>query len=191
MKLGGEELDENKIKLLNLGPKFVPTENRKRPYMDIIVLFYLFFIFWNINTVLIQRYTISVTWNKTKIILQEARKCGKFEEASMAYHREPQKLSVQTTEVFALDLEREGKFSVAESLWQNISRIITKDLKKKDKSNLSFAERKAVTEMKHDKNISTYPFDKGTGLVVIKKEDAIQRIEEQIRKSKVIDNDPI
>ena len=45
--------------------------------------------------------------------------------------------------------------------------------------------------MKHDKNISTYPFDKGTGLVVIKKEDAIQRIEEQIRKSKVIDNDPI
>ena len=109
----------------------------------------------------------------------------------MAYHREPQKLSVQTTEVFALDLEREGKFSVAESLWQNISRIITKDLKKKDKSNLSFAERKAVTEMKHDKNISAYPFDKGTGLVVIKKEDAIQRIEEQIRKSKVIDNDPI
>ena len=53
MKLGGEELDENKIKLLNLGPKFVPTENRKRPYMDIIVLFYLFFTFWNINTVLI------------------------------------------------------------------------------------------------------------------------------------------
>ena len=108
----------------------------------------------------------------------------------MAYHREPQKFSVQTTEVFALDLEREGKFSVAESLWPNISRIITKDLNKKNKSNLSFAERKAVTEMKHDKNISTYPFDKGTGLVVIKKEDAIQKIEEQIRKSKVIDNDP-
>ena len=32
----GEELDESKIKLLNLGPKFVPTENSKRPYMDII-----------------------------------------------------------------------------------------------------------------------------------------------------------
>ena len=29
--LTGEELDENKIKLLNLGPKFVPMENRKRP----------------------------------------------------------------------------------------------------------------------------------------------------------------
>ena len=36
VNLIGEELDENKIKLLNLGPKFVPTENRKKPYMDII-----------------------------------------------------------------------------------------------------------------------------------------------------------
>ena len=36
LNLPDEELDENKIKLLNLGPKFVPTENRKRPYMDII-----------------------------------------------------------------------------------------------------------------------------------------------------------
>ena len=71
--LSREELDENKIKLLDLGPKFVPTENRKRPYMDII----------------------------------------------------------QTTEICTLDLEREGKFSIAESLRQNISRIITKDLKKK------------------------------------------------------------
>ena len=49
---------------------------------------------------------------------------------------------IQTTEICALDLEREGKFSIAESLRQNISRIITKDLKKKHKSNLSFAERK-------------------------------------------------
>ena len=30
------ELDESKIELLNLGPKFVPTEKRKRSYMDII-----------------------------------------------------------------------------------------------------------------------------------------------------------
>ena len=34
--LTGEELDQNKIKLLNLGSKFVHTENRKRLYMDII-----------------------------------------------------------------------------------------------------------------------------------------------------------
>ena len=44
--------------------------------------------------------------------------------------------------------------------------------------------------MKHDKNISIYPFDKGTGFAVIKEEDATQKIEEQIGKSKVIDHDP-
>ena len=36
--------------------------------------------------------------------------------------------------------------------------------------------------MKHDKNISTYSFDKGTGFVVIREEDTIQKIEEQIEK---------
>ena len=110
VSLTEEELDENKIKLSNLGPKFVPTENRKRPYMNII----------------------------------------------------------QTTEICALDLEREGKFCVSESLRQNISRVITKDLKKEHKNNLSFAERKTLTKMKHDKNISIYPFDKGTEFIVIK-----------------------
>ena len=44
--------------------------------------------------------------------------------------------------------------------------------------------------MKHDKNITIYPSDKGTGFVVIKERDAIQKIAEQIRKSKIIDHDP-
>ena len=44
--------------------------------------------------------------------------------------------------------------------------------------------------MKHDKNISIYPFNKGTGFVVIKEKDAIQKIEEQIEKSKIMDHDP-
>ena len=44
--------------------------------------------------------------------------------------------------------------------------------------------------MQLDKNISIYPFDKGTGFVVIKEKDAIQKIEEQIGKSKIIDYDP-
>ena len=96
MNLSGKELHENKIKLLNIGPKFVLTEYRKRPYMDII----------------------------------------------------------QNAEICALDLDREGKFSVVELLRQNVTRIITKDLKKKHKKNLSFAERKALTEMKYDKNIN-------------------------------------
>ena len=63
-------------------------------------------------------------------------------------------------------------------------------MKKKHKNNLNFAERKALTEMQHDKNISIYPFDKGTGFVVINEKDAIQKFEEKIRKSKIMDYDP-
>ena len=44
--------------------------------------------------------------------------------------------------------------------------------------------------MKHDRNISIYPFDKGTRFVVIQEKYAIQKIEEQIGKSKMIDHDP-
>ena len=62
-------------------------------------------------------------------------------------------------------------------------------MKKKHKNNLSFAERKALTKMKHDKNRSIYPFNKGTEFVVIREKDAIQKIEEQIGKSKIMDHD--
>ena len=44
--------------------------------------------------------------------------------------------------------------------------------------------------MQHDKNISMYSFDKGTGFIVIKEKDVIQKMEEQIGKSKIIDYDP-
>ena len=36
INITGKKLDKNKIRLLNLGPKFVPTYNRQQPYMDII-----------------------------------------------------------------------------------------------------------------------------------------------------------
>ena len=44
--------------------------------------------------------------------------------------------------------------------------------------------------MKHDKNISIYPFDKGARFVEIQEKYAIQKIEEQIGKSKMIFHDP-
>ena len=65
-----------------------------------------------------------------------------------------------------------------------------KNNKIKHNNNLSFGERKVIIEMKHYRNISIYPFNKGTGFVVIKEEDVIQKIEEQIRKSKIIEHDP-
>ena len=36
INLTGKELDENKIRVLNLVPKFVSTNMRQRPYMDMI-----------------------------------------------------------------------------------------------------------------------------------------------------------
>ena len=45
--------------------------------------------------------------------------------------------------------------------------------------------------MKHDKNRSIYPYDKERGFVVIKEEDAVQKIEEGIGKSKIIDHNQI
>ena len=77
VNLSGEELHENKIKLLNLALNLYLRKSEKDHTLDII----------------------------------------------------------QTTEICALDLERERKFSVAESLRQNIRRIITKDLKKKHENN--------------------------------------------------------
>lgn len=65
-----EELDKNKIKLFNVGSKFVPTGNRKRSYYS-------------------------------------------------------------TKHICALHIEQEEKLCVAELLRQNISRILTKDLRKK------------------------------------------------------------
>ena len=35
-RIRGKELEENKIQVLILGPKFVTTYNRKRPYIGII-----------------------------------------------------------------------------------------------------------------------------------------------------------
>lgn len=132
INLTEQNLDKYKMKVLNLGPKFVPSYNKNRPYMDII----------------------------------------------------------ETTEICALDLEKEGNFQKAESLRQNISKIISKDVNKKHKNNLNLKERKAITEMKNDEHIKVYPFDKGSGFVIIEEKEAIKKIEEQIGKSKIIDYDP-
>ena len=45
-------------------------------------------------------------------------------------------------------------------------------------------------EIKNDTNLKVYPFDKGSGFVIVEEEDAIKRIEKQIGKSVIIDYDP-
>ena len=63
---------------------------------------------------------------------------------------------IQTTRICAVDLEEQGKFSVAESLCLAIIKIISKDNKN---NNLSFTERKAIREMQQSKSIGIYQFN--------------------------------
>ena len=56
--------------------------------------------------------------------------------------------------------------------------------------NMTREQRIAIKEIKNDNTIDIYPFDKGAGLVRIKREDAIRKIREQIGNTKIIDEDP-
>ena len=120
------------MRLLNLGPKFVPTYNRHSSYMDII----------------------------------------------------------QTTEIFALELENDEYFEKTERLRQGVSKILSKYTNKKHRNNLTIGQRNAIREIKNDANLKVYPFDKGSGFVIMKEEDAIKRIEKQMGKSIITDYDP-
>ena len=44
--------------------------------------------------------------------------------------------------------------------------------------------------MKNNKDTTIYPFDKGSGFVVLSEKNAMQKIEEQPGKSKIAVNDP-
>ena len=133
INLTGKELNENKIHLINLGPKFVPTYSKQRPYMDIM----------------------------------------------------------QTIEICVLELENDRYFEKAERVRQVVvSKILSKDLNNKYWNNLTIGHINVIREIKHSTNLKVYPFDKGSGFVILEEEGAIKKIEEQIGKSLITDYDP-
>ena len=93
---------------------------------------------------------------------------------------------IQTTEICVLELENVWYFEKVERLQQDThERRIQKVLKQ-----FSYCRRKKIREIKSDKNLKVYPFDKGSEFAIMKKEEAIKRIVEQFRKSDTIDYDP-
>ena len=44
--------------------------------------------------------------------------------------------------------------------------------------------------MKNSKDTTIYPFDKGSGFAVLPEKKAMQKIEEQLGKAKIAENDP-
>ena len=98
---------------------------------------------------------------------------------------------ITSTESMALNLEFHKNLADAECLRQNVSHILNKNIHLKIKDNLSKEQRKALNQLKNNNSdTKIYPFDKGTGFVVLSENDAIKKIEEQLGKAKVIDEDP-
>ena len=129
LNLVGDEIPKHHEELLNLGPKFVPTEERI-PFMDVI----------------------------------------------------------STTESSALKLEYGKKTAEAQTLRKDVLSILK--MAKPVKDNLTKEQRKAIKEIKKDDEVRIYPFDKGSGLVRIRKEDAIEKIREQIGNTTILSEDP-
>ena len=95
---------------------------------------------------------------------------------------------VSTTESSCLKLEYGGKISEAQTLRKDVLRVLK--MAKPVNDNMTREQRIAIKEIKNDNTIDIYPFDKGAGLVRIKREDAIRKIREQIGNTKIIDEDP-
>ena len=95
---------------------------------------------------------------------------------------------VSTTESSALKLEYNKKVTEAQILRKDVLRVLK--TAKPIKDNLTRQQRVALREIKNDPSISIYPFDKGTGFVRIRKDEAIRKIKEQIGDTDIINDDP-
>ena len=95
---------------------------------------------------------------------------------------------ITATEASALKLEYNKKEKEGQTLRQDVLRILK--TAKPVQDNLTREQRNTIKEIKNDPNISIYPFDKGSGLVRIRNEDAINKIREQLGETEIIQNDP-
>ena len=93
---------------------------------------------------------------------------------------------ITTTEIKAIELEKKEKPFEAERLRQSVQQKKAK----KPTSNLTKDQSVALRELKTDNNFDVYPFDKGSGFVIINHEDALKRIEDQIGHTKKVNRDP-
>ena len=96
---------------------------------------------------------------------------------------------IAKTESTALKIKYKTK---EETTSMKLRQDVLRDIKtaKPPRHNLTFNQRKALKELKADENIDIYPYDKGAGLVRIKRTDVISKIEEQIGNTEVITKDP-
>ena len=75
---------------------------------------------------------------------------------------------ITTTELEARNLDYKNKNTVAQTLRQDVMKTLK--TAKPPKSNLTKEQRQALKELKSDNENAIYPFDKGSGLVMLPKE---------------------
>ena len=92
---------------------------------------------------------------------------------------------------YILNGKLNSKMDTVRASFTKSCHILNKNRNMKIKDNLSKEQRKALKEIwQINNNTKVYPFDKGSGFVVLSEGDAIKKIEEQLGKAKVIDEDP-
>ena len=86
---------------------------------------------------------------------------------------------ISATEKSCQKLERKGEKDKAQVLRHEVAEILKKA--PKPKPNLTGPQRRALTELRKDKEIAITPFDKGQGFVVIEKEKLVEKAEKEIQ----------
>ena len=95
---------------------------------------------------------------------------------------------VTSTEVEALNLEKEGQYAKAELLRKEVKLILLKE--KQPRPNLSKEQLATIKEIQQDTDTDIYPFDKGKGFVRLKKEMAKAKMIEGIGETTILNKDP-
>ena len=90
---------------------------------------------------------------------------------------------IRSTESCALDMEHNHKENEAETLRQNVSNILQKNLNLKIRSNLKKDERRALKELQKNDKIRVHEFDKGCGFAIVTNDTAKEKIEEELGKA--------
>ena len=81
-----------------------------------------------------------------------------------------------------LKLESGKKGKSMGNLQQTVSKILSKTIGKKQQDNLSKVQRAALKQLKNDRQMKLYPFDKGIGFALLNDIDSISKIEEKLGK---------
>ena len=97
---------------------------------------------------------------------------------------------ITTTELAAFELSKKKDNNHAEKLRNDVIKVIKKATYTNIPSNLDRFQQKALRELRESDHLKVYPYDKGTGFVVLEKEDAASKLCEQLQEAKECQSDP-